>query len=149
MTAPRAIWLGLATLAAAWGVFLGVPFWLSLGAFICAILPPLVGTFVRGSTTDTRVTELESALWIGLATIGAASTGGATALVVLFGVAVAVAWSSGHARLTAEIAGFALLGLVFSLVASSAGGWLHPVDASILATAYGVAGLVLLGVMAK
>jgi cell cycle sensor histidine kinase DivJ len=148
MTAPRAIWLGLATLAAAWDVFLGVPIWLSFWAFICVILPPLVGMFVRGSTTDTRVAELESALWIGVATIGAASTGGAGALLVLYGVAVAVAWSSGHKRLTAEIALFAMLGLVFSMVASSGGGWLHPHDAAVLATGYGISGLVLLGVMA-
>lgn len=148
MTASRAIWLGLATLAAAWGVFLGVPMWLSFWAFICAILPPLVGMFVRGSTTDTRVAELEAALWIGLATFGAASTGGASALLVLYGVAVAVAWSSRDKRLTAEIAGFALIGLAFSLLASSTGGWLHAHDAHILATAYGVCGLVLLGVTA-
>lgn len=148
MTGPRAIWLGLATLAAAWSVFLGVPFWLSAGAFICAILPPLVGTFVRGSTTDTRVAEIEAGLWVALATAGAASTGGTTAIIVLYGVAVAVAWTSGQVRLTAEIAGFALLGLVFSMVASLGGGWVNPHDAAILATGYGVSGLVMLGVLA-
>ncbi len=148
MTAPRAIWLGLATLAAAWGVALGVPIWLSAGTFICAILPPLVGTFMRGSTTDARVAELESAFWIALATAGAASTGGATAIIVLYAVAVAVAWMSGQARLTAEIAGFALLGLIFSVVVSSGGGWLDPHDAAVLTTAYGVAGVAMVGLVA-
>jgi signal transduction histidine kinase len=148
MTGPRAIWLGLATLAGAWSVFLGVPFWLSAGAFTCAILPPLVGTFVRGSTTDTRIAEIEAGLWVALATAGAASMGGTTAIIVLYGVAVAVAWTSGQVRLTAEIAGFALLGLAFAMVASLGGGWVNTHDAAILATGYGVSGLVMLGVLA-
>ena len=107
---------------------------LSAAAFVCAILPPLVGMFMRGSTTEPRVAEIESALWIALATLGAASTGGATAMVVIYGVAVAVAWMSGSERLTAEVAGFALLGLVFSLSLQVRGGsWLHAHDAAILA----------------
>ena len=52
MTGPRAIWLGLATLAGAWGVFLGVPIWASTVIFTCAILPPLVGTFLRRFPVD-------------------------------------------------------------------------------------------------
>lgn len=144
----HAAWLALATLAGAWGVFLGVPVWASSTLYACAVLPPLVGTFMRGSTTDTRIAEVESGLWIAFATLGAASTGGSTAMVVLYAVAVAVAWLSGSARLTAEIAGFALLGLIFSVVASSAGSWLHPHDASILATGYGMAGVVLVGLIA-
>ena len=148
MTAPRAIWLGLATLAGAWGVFLGVPIWASATIFTCAILPPLVGTFMRGAATEARIAELESGLWIAFATLGAASTGGATAMMVLYAVAVAVAWMSGRARLTAEIAGFALLGLIFSVAASSGGSWLHPHDATIIATGYGISGIVLMGVIA-
>lgn len=103
---------------------------------------------MRGSTTEARIAEVESGLWIAFATLGAASTGGSTAMVVLYAVAVAVAWLSGSARLTAEIAGFALLGLIFSVVASSAGSWLHPHDASILAAGYGMAGVVLVGIIA-
>jgi len=148
MMGRHAAWLALATLAGAWGVFLGVPVWASSTLYACAVLPPLVGTFMRGSTTDTRIAEVESGLWIAFATLGAASTGGSTAMVVLYAVAVAVAWLSGSARLTAEIAGFALLGLIFSVVASSAGSWLHPHDASILATGYGMAGVVLVGLIA-
>jgi signal transduction histidine kinase len=148
MTAPRAIWLGLATLAAAWCIFRGVPIWLSAGVYLCAVLPPLIGTFMRGSTTEARIAELESGLWIAVATAGAASAGGASALVVLYAVAVAVAWTSGSTRLTAEIVGFSLLGLVFALVAGSGGGWLDAADAAILAAGYGVASLVLVGVLA-
>lgn len=148
MTASRAIWLGLATLAAAWGVMLGVSLWASAAIFICAILPPLVGTFMRGSTTETRIAEIESGLWIAFATLGAASTGGATAMVVIYAVAVAVAWTSGSVRLTAEVAGFALLGLIFSVVASSGGSWLHAREAAVLATGYGISGVVLVGVLA-
>ncbi len=130
---------------AAWRSIVGS----ALAIFICAILPPLVGTFVRGSTTDTRIAELESGLWIAFATLGAASTGGATALVVIYAVAVAVAWTSGSVRLTAEVAGFALLGLIFSVVASSGGSWLRRArsgGAGRQPTA--ISGVVLVGVLA-
>lgn len=103
---------------------------------------------MRGAATEARIAELESGLWIAFATLGAASTGGATAMMVLYAVAVAVAWMSGRARLTAEIAGFALLGLIFSVAASSGGSWLHPHDATIIATGYGISGIVLMGVIA-
>jgi signal transduction histidine kinase len=148
MTGPRAIWLGLATLAGAWGVFLGVPIWASATLYACAVLPPLVGTFMRGSTTDARIAEIESGLWVGFATLGAASTGGATAMVVLYAVAVAVAWMSGSARLTREITCFALMGLLFAIVANSGVSWLHDYDAAVIAMGYGVAGVVLVGVIA-
>src|SRR5215510_5831233 len=78
MTAPRVIWLALAGIAAVWTWFLGVPFGLSLVALTCAIFPPLAGAFVDGSATSARTAELESSLWIGLATVGVASTGGAS-----------------------------------------------------------------------
>ncbi|MDP3492606.1 MAG: HAMP domain-containing sensor histidine kinase [Hyphomonadaceae bacterium] len=103
---------------------------------------------MRGSTTEARIAEIESGLWIGFATLGAASTGGATAMVVLYAVAVAVAWMSGSARLTKEIAGFALLGLIFAIVANSGVSWLHEYDAAVIAMGYGVAGVVLIGVIA-
>lgn len=148
MTGPRAIWLGLATLAGAWGVFLGVPIWASTVIFTCAILPPLVGIFMRGSTTDARIAEIESGLWVAFATLGATSTGGATAMVVLYAVAVAVAWRSGSARLTKEIAGFALVGLLFAIVANSGISWLHAYDAAVIAMGYGIAGVVLVGAIA-
>src|SRR6185295_13694852 len=84
MTAPRAIWLGLATMAAAWAAAFGVPIGLSAAAFACAVVPPLIGTFMQGSANAARIAELESVLWIGLATIAAASTGGAgSPLIVL------------------------------------------------------------------
>ncbi len=148
MTASRAIWLGLATLAAAWGVFLGVPFRDSALIYACAILPPLVGMFMRGSTTEARIAEVESTLWVVFATLGAASTGGSTAMMVNFAVAVAVAWSSGSSRLTGEIAGFSLVGLAAAIVAGAGGSWLHTHDAAILAMGYGVAGVVLVGAIA-
>ena len=47
-----------------------------------------------------------------------------------------------------EISGFAILGLFIAIVAGSGGSWLHPHDAAILTTAYGVAGLVMLGALA-
>lgn len=149
MTAPRAFWLGLATLAAAVGVAFNVPIGLSAAALACAVVPPLIGTFMRTSTTAARVAEIESVLWIALATMGAASTGGAgSPLIVLFAVGVATAWSAGEPRLTLEAAAFSILGLVFAAVASASGSWIDEANARTLGTVYGSSGLALLGVMA-
>ena len=148
MTLPKAVWLGLSAVATIWAVALGVPFWLSATAFVCSILPSLVGMFMRGSTSARQAAEVESALWIALATAGAASMGGATSIIVIFGVAIAVAWMSGSVRLTIEIAGFALGGVLIAMIAGSGGSWMHPHDAAILATAYGLGGLVLMAVLA-
>lgn len=148
MMAIRASWLGLAVLAATCAFALGVPLWFSATAFACAILPPLIGMFLRGSAEPRRIAEIESGLWIALATAAAGSAGSGTAVIVLFAVAVVLAWLSGDERLTLEISAFALLGLFLSLLVSSGGTWLHPHDATILASAYGLAGLVQVGIMA-
>ena len=148
VTGAGGIWLGLVTIAGAWSLALGVPFWISAVAFACAVLPPLAGAFMRGSTSEAQAVEVESALWIALATAGAASTGGASALIVIYGVAIAVAWLSGKVRLTIEIAGFAIIGLFIAVVAGSNGSWLHAHDAAILTTSYGTAALVLLAATA-
>lgn len=148
MTPSKGAWLALSAVAALWAIALGVPLWLTLTTFACSIMPPLVGTFMRGSTTDAQAVEVESALWIAFATAGAASTGGASAIIIIFGVAIAIAWVSGRSRLTIEIAAFALGGVLVSLIAGSGGSWMHQHDAAILAAAYGIAGLVLLAVVA-
>lgn len=127
---------------------LGVPFWLGATAFGCSILPPLVGMFMRGSTSAAQAVEVESGLWIALATAGAASMGGATSIIVIFVVAIAVAWMSGRVRLTLEIAGFALGGVLIAMIAGSEGSWMHPHDAAILSASYGLAGLVMVAVLA-
>jgi signal transduction histidine kinase len=149
MTAPRAIWLGLAILAAIGSSLLGVPIWLSLAALGCAVVPPIMGSFVGSSTTPERLAELETVFWIALATLGAAATGGAgSPLIVLYFAAVGTAWSAGHVRLTAEAVVFSLLGLAAAILASSAGPWLEPRHASGLGMAYGVSGLALVGAIA-
>jgi signal transduction histidine kinase len=148
MTPPRAVWLALSAVAAVWAMALGVPFWLGATAFGCSILPPLVGMFMRGSTSAAQAVEVESGLWIALATAGAASMGGATSIIVIFGVAIAVAWMSGRVRLTLEIAGFALGGVLIAMIAGSEGSWMHPHDAAILSASYGLAGLVMVAVLA-
>jgi signal transduction histidine kinase len=105
--------------------------------------------FVRGSTTDTRVAELEAILWIALATMGAACTGGASSpLIVLFAVGVGTAWMSGVKRLTFESAVFALIGLAVATAAAWNGSWMSDSDADALATAYGACGLALMGAIA-
>ncbi len=148
MTPPRAVWLALSAVAAVWAMALGVPFWLGATAFGCSILPPLVGMFMRGSTSAAQAVEVESGLWIALATAGAASMGGATSIIVIFVVAIAVAWMSGRVRLTLEIAGFALGGVLIAMIAGSEGSWMHPHDAAILSASYGLAGLVMVAVLA-
>jgi len=148
MTPPRAVWLALSAVAAVWAMALGVPFWLGATAYGCSILPPLVGMFMRGSTSAAQAVEVESGLWIALATAGAASMGGATSIIVIFGVAIAVAWMSGRVRLTLEIAGFALGGVLIAMIAGSEGSWMHPHDAAILSASYGLAGLVMVAVLA-
>jgi signal transduction histidine kinase len=146
MTLPRVIWLALAGIAGVWSLFLGVPFGLTLLALTCAVLPALVGAFVHGSASPARTAELEASLWIGLATVAVASTGGASSpLMILYAVAVAFAWMSGPARLTAEAAGFSLVGLAFASIASLNGTWLDSADASALGVSFGVCALVLLG----
>src|SRR5262249_29448601 len=125
MTAVRAIWVALAVLAAVSGVVLGVPIGLTALALTCAVLPSLVGTFMTGSASPVRTAELETVFWIVLATVSVASTGGtASPLIILFAVAVAIAWTSGEPRLTAETAAFSLVGFLFAAIASSGGGWL-------------------------
>ena len=148
MMAVRASWLGLAVVAATFAFGLGVPLWFSATAFACAVVPPLIGMFLRGSAEPRRIAEIESGLWIALATAAAARVGAGTAIIVLFAVAVVLAWLSGDERLTLEISAFALLGLFLSLLVSSGGTWLHPHDASIVASAYGLAALVQVGIMA-
>jgi signal transduction histidine kinase len=125
---------------------MGVPYGLTLLALTCAVLPPLVGTFAQGSASPSQTAELEASIWIGLATVAVASTGGAgSPLMVMYAVAVAFAWMSGHVRLTAEAAGFSLLGLAFASVASLNGTWMDSADAAALGTAFGVCALALLG----
>lgn len=148
MNGPGLIWLGLSAMAASFGLALGVPFWLTAGAYGFAVLPVLVGMFMRGSVAEGQATEVESALWIAFATAGAASTGGATALLALFGVAIGLAWLSGRRTLILEIAGFAVLGVAVAMVAGAGGGWMHRIDSVALTTGYGVAGVVQLAVLA-
>jgi len=148
MNGPGIIWLGLSAIAASFGLALGVPFWLTAGAFTFAVLPVLVGMFMRGSAGAGQALEVESALWIAFATAAAASTGGATAMLALYGVAIGLAWMSGRKTLTIEICGFALLGLLVAMIAGSGGGWMHRIDSVALTTGYGVAGVVQLAVLA-
>lgn len=148
MNGPGFIWLGLSAIAASFGLAFGVPFWLTASAFGCAILPVLVGMFMRGSVSGAQATEIESALWIALATAGAASTGGATAMLALYGVAVGLAWFSGRRNLILEMAGFAVFGLAVAMVAGSGGGWMHRNDSVALTAGYGVAGVIQLAVLA-
>jgi signal transduction histidine kinase len=149
MTAPRIIWLVLAFVAAVWAVMLGVPIWISALALTCAVLPVIAGLFLHGSATPSRTAEIEVSIWIGLATVGAASTGGpASPLIILFAVALVSAWASGVKRLGAETAGFSLIGLAVASLAGANGTWLDSKDSDTLAMVYAVAAVAYLGALA-
>jgi signal transduction histidine kinase len=149
MTASRIIWLVLAGIAAVWALLLAVPIWISVLALTCAVLPALAGLFLHGSATPSRTAEIEVAIWIGLATVGAASTGGAASpLITFYAVALVTAWASGVKKLGAETAAFSLIGLAVASLAGTGGTWLDSRDAETLSMVYAVAALALLGVLA-
>ena len=84
-----------------------------------------------------------------MATLGVAATGGAQSpLLVLFGVALAIAVIANEHRLMLEAAVFAVGGYVAALVADSAGEWLNLGVQLALASAYGAAGIAMLAVLA-
>ncbi len=149
MNVLRTIWIVLATLATIYVLVLGVPFWLAAGALGCAILPPALGLFVQGSAPDDQTAELEAGMWLALATLAAASTGGAQSpLIVLFAVAIARGWAGRDLRLVTEIAGFSLLGYALAGIAGLDGGWIASGHAAVIGFAYGFAGLIMAGASA-
>lgn len=149
MNAQRAIWLGLAVLAAAWSLLLGVPLWLGLAVLSCAITPSTAGFLTARTGETTQVEQLEIGLWVGLATLAAASTGGAVSpLNILYAVPIALAWMAGSSRLTGEAVGFSLLGYVAAVAASSGGAWLDPGSAGTISVAFSASGLAMLGLLA-
>jgi signal transduction histidine kinase len=148
MTALQGIWIGLSLAAAAWGVIAGVPLWLSLAALTFAVLPSLIGIFVRGAMPARQSAELQTGLFIAIATLGVAFTGGAVSpLIVVYAAAIGLAWSSGQPRLAVEAGVFSTLGYAFAVIASIGGG-LGDADLSLLAGPYALGAMVLTGVIA-
>lgn len=148
MTAVRGVWIGLSGLAACWGVAAGVPLWLNAAALTFACVPSLLGMFMRGSVPDAQAAEIETALFIAVATVGVAFTGGAMSpLVVGYAAAMGIAWMSGQPRLAVEAGGFSALGYVLAVLASIVGGLGDP-QLSALGAGYAAAAMVLLGVIA-
>jgi signal transduction histidine kinase len=149
MTGVRSAWAILAGCAALWALAAGAPFWLGAGALTCAVLPSLIGTFVRNSVPDSQAMEIESVLWVALATLATASTGGAgSPLSALFAAALGQAWATGRRRLLAETAIFALAGYVLAALASGGESWIGEEHAAALGRAFGLAALAWLGVLA-
>jgi signal transduction histidine kinase len=149
MTAPRIIWLVLAGIAALWALALAVPIWISILALTCAVLPVLAGLFLHGSATPSRTAEIEVSIWIALATVGAASTGGAASpLIIFYAVALALSWNSGVKRLGAETAAFSLVGLAFASLAGANETWLDSKDSDTLEMVYAVGAVAYLGALA-
>jgi signal transduction histidine kinase len=148
MIAVQGIWIGLSVAAAAWGAIAGVPFWLSVAALTFAILPSLIGIFVRGAMPAHQSAELQTGLFIALGTLGVAFTGGAVSpLIIVYAAAIGLGWASGQPRLAIEAGVFSLLGYAFAVIASIGGG-LGAGDLSLLAGPYALGAMVLTGVIA-
>jgi signal transduction histidine kinase len=148
MTALQGIWIGLSLAASAWGVVAGVPLWLSFTALTFAVLPSLVGIFVRGAMPADQAAELQTGLFIALATVGVAFTGGAISpLIVVYAAAIGLAWSSGQPRLAVEAGVFSTLGYAFAVIASIGGGF-GGADLTLLAGPFALGAMVLTGVIA-
>lgn len=149
MSVPQGLWLALSVIAAIWSYVAGVPFWLSAGALTCAILPSAVGIFVRDAMDADRAAELETGLFLALATAAVASTGGAASpAIILYSAAIATAWMSGQPRLAVEAGLFSVIGYLFASLGFLGGGWIDASAAAALAASYGFAALVLTGVIA-
>lgn len=103
---------------------------------------------MRGSMPERRIAEIESALWIALGTAGAASTGAGSGAIVFFAVALVMSWRSADQRLMIETGAFTLFGLILAVLVASGGTWLHPHDATILASSFGIAALIQVGCVA-
>lgn len=149
MKGVRGLWIVLVTIGGLIALAVGVPFWLTAAAVACASLPAILGMILRGSLTATQLAEIEVALWIVLATMGSALTGGASSpLVIGFVNAFAVAWFSGRTKLAVEAAVFSIAGYVLALMASTGARIASPESLERLAACLAVADLVLLAVMA-
>jgi signal transduction histidine kinase len=149
MTAVQGIWIGLSVVAAAWGVIAGVPLWLSVAALTFAIVPSLVGIFVRGAMPADQSAELETGLFVALGTLGVTFTGGALSpLIVVYAAAIGLALASGQPRLAIEAGVFSLLGYAFAVIASIGGASLPGGDLPSLAGPYALGAMVLTGVIA-
>lgn len=142
MTALRALWLILATLSSICGVFFGVPIWLSAAVLGCASTPAIAGMFMHGSAPQRAIIEVEAMLWVGVATLAGASTGGASsAAIALFLVGPIWACSAGSPRLAAEAAVFSVMGWLLAAIAGGGAVWLDPEDARVIGETLGAAAI--------
>lgn len=149
MTALRALWLIVAALSAVFGVFFGVPIWLSAAVLACAATPALAGMFMHGSAPPRSTIEIEAMLWVGLGTLAAASTGGAgSAAGALFLIGPIWACAAGSSRLAAEATLFAIAGWLLAAIAGGGAGWLDAEDARVIGEVLGAAAIVMGGVSA-
>ncbi len=145
MAAARSFWIGLAVLACALGLLSGVPFWLSTLALVCAALPALASMFMRGSVKETISSEIETALFVLVTTLGIAVSGGAgSPLVMGYGAALALAASTGRKRLMIETAAFCLAGYGAAVVIGASPPLVDP-KASLMPGALAVASLLFAG----
>lgn len=149
MTVYGGVWVGLAAFSAVLGLWLGVPFWLTAGAFGCAVVPAVVGMILRRWKPDDSVTDIEIVLWAALATLGAASTGGVTSMLIsLYVLPLGAAWLAGRPRLVVETACLCVLGYAMAGFAGSGHEWLATPDREAISAGYSLAALAMVGVMA-
>jgi signal transduction histidine kinase len=112
-------------------------------------MPSLIGTALAGAMPEERIAEVETILFLALAALGLALTGGlATPMAALLAPAIGGAWSTGRRRFILETGGLSGLTLVLAGWAGSYPGPLGEEAASAFAQAFGLAGLVMLLVQA-
>ena len=149
MTAARGIWIGLSFMAALWGLANGASFWLGTAVFACACLPSLIGTALTGSLPPSRISDIEAILFLAVAALGLALTGGVqTPMLALLAPAVGEAWRGGRRRFVLETAALAFLAAGLAGWAGSYPGPLSEDVASAFAMSFGLAGLVMVVIQA-
>ncbi len=149
MTVYRAVWALLAAFAAALCLWLGVPFWLTAGTLAGALMPVAVGTIMRDRVVADVAEEVETILWLGLATAGAAATGGLTSmLVAVYAVPIAYAWMTDRPRLVIETAGFAAFGYGLAGLAAVGETWIQPANQTAIGASYAAAAVALVAAIA-
>lgn len=144
LAAVRIVWLGLASLAFAAGMLLGVPIWPSIAGLICAAIPAIAGIFMRNSVKETIFNELETTLWTSLVSLGIAVCGAPVSILAAgYVIAPLLAARAMRPRLVVETSAFSALGYLASALVGSGGQVIDPTMGDKLAAVYGLAAVAL------
>lgn len=142
--AHRFAWLLLSALASVAGYWLGAPAWLSAGVFAVSAFPVVIGMFLHGSLAPEYALDIETMLWIALATAACAVNGGlGSPAIILYAVPIVMAAVRGDAKQIIEAGVFVLIGYAFAAIASQASLDFLDGDLQLLAGVLSIGGLAL------